>query len=552
MEDKLLEDRLQKLKGAYNEIPTKTSPEKIINEIKKTEKPKKKRTIMPYVASFVGVLLLAGVLGTQLIGQQGSKPTNPEQIEEMELPTTAEDIEKKNYEIRGYYERKVDELNNLFAMEDVEQYGFVQEAKQAVKTMENRKDYTTKVELENYSSIVKEIIDARVSMPEVEYELLKSKVRNGEKISDEELLAYLEKLDMMYEQYFERWYGSYREAGVTDIVKHVDDLSKGNIVSEDEDYLNLVSELKMSGYSFFNEGEGDIGIEPDYQRFSEELAASLSEEMILYLQVQGEKRVAMDAALSISHEELGERIIRVEEFMTENPNFKDINIFKDRYLRWIEIYLNGIPNSTVSNLDGSLKQEVKENFEKIIKDHKNTETAKIIGNFYQEIEANNFMYNAELSSYSIDIPAQFQPSDSRSMDKYLLPLTVNMKAQYVEFKENGESVLDQTTIGNSIETMVTRFYMYAVETGDYDTAYSLLYKGEGSKVTSRENYIEVLKQAPQNYQQLSNEVVKLRTDYINQDGSEIDQVLTKKNSETVTFKMKNENGIPKVVYPPLQ
>ena len=104
MEDKLLEDRLKKLKGSYNEIPTKSSPQKLLNEIMKTEKPQKKKLIMPYVASFIGILLLAGVLGTQLIGQQESRqginPTNQEEKEEMQLPATEEEIDKKNNEIR--------------------------------------------------------------------------------------------------------------------------------------------------------------------------------------------------------------------------------------------------------------------------------------------------------------------------------------------------------------------------------------------------------------------------------------------------------------------
>ena len=452
----------------------------------------------------------------------------------------------------GYYERKVDELRKSFSFEDVEQYGFVQEAKQAVMTMDNRKDYRSKAELENYSSIVKRIVDARVSMPEAEYELLRTKVRNEEQISDEELLAYIEKLEMMYEQYYERWYGSYSEAGVTDIVKHVEDLTKGNLFGEDENYLNLVTELIMSGYTFFNEGEGNIGIEPDYQKFNDELAPSLSEGMILYLEVQGEKQIAMDAALSISHQELGERIIRVENFMTENPNFKNIHVFKERYKLWMEIYLIGIPNSEVSNADGGLNEEVKDNFEQMMINHKNTGTAKIVEEFYKKMESNNFIFTEEVKNYGLELIAHYQPSVIVGIKKYLLPLTMEMKEQYDEFKEKGEGSLDQATIGNSIETTVTRFYMYAVETGDYDTAYSLLYKGEGSKVPSKESYIEEVKENSPSYQQLSNEVIMLNTDYTGANWTEIDQILTKKNREIVTFKMKLENEFPKVVYPPIQ
>lgn len=559
MDDKLFEEKMLKLKSSYEHLPPVSSPEKIMNDIKENEKLSKRHVLfqLPYVASFIGVLLISGILGIQFITQsedETSGRTAPAE-ERNSQQITNEDIETAINETRGYYERRVDELKNELNFEDVEQYAFVQEAKNAVEKFEARKNYASQTELTSYMERVKEIIKYRVSIPQEEFKLLLEKEANGEKITAEELYAYIDKLEILHEQLYEQWNKSYtnNQQTIDDIESYIDELNAGTIKTEDQQYIEICIALKTYGYSFFNEGEGMINFAPDYQNIYSQLEKSLNEDAKVYLKIKSEKKALLDGELVISHKDLGKRLLEIEDFVLNNPVSTKVEELKEQYVVYLTIYLKGSDNTILVTEDGVIKPEVKTNYESLLNEYEYSETAKIVKKFYQSLEVAQFRLTNELRATKIEVPKELKPkSEEFSMNINLLPITTEMKAIYEEFKVNGDmSVFDQPLPGaNSIELAIARIYMYAVEKGDEETAANLLTHAENGKITEQEAVKEKGGESPTDFQALSNDVKKVRTIY-RQDGIVIEHIFTKENEEIATFRMRVENGYPKIEQNPL-
>ena len=74
----------------------------------------------------------------------------------------------------------------------------------------------------------------------------------------------------------------------------------------------------------------------------------------------------------------------------------------------------------------------------------------------------------------------------------------------------------------------------------------LSYNGADSDLPNQAQFVNEMQQATVDYQALSNDVVKIRTNY-DENGEEINHILIKDNGETIVLHMKRENGYPKVV-----
>ncbi|KKI89954.1 hypothetical protein WQ54_22705 [Bacillus sp. SA1-12] len=556
MDDKLFEERMRSLKQSYEKLPTVSSSDKIMDQIKRQEKPVKKRAVfqLPLVASFIGVLIIGGILGIQLMSQSTNFRTGEEGPKNQ--PVTNKEIEEAINETRGLYERNLDQLNENLKFEEAEQYRFVQEAKAAVERFEQRKNYESQAELETYRDKVKEIITYRVSMPNEEFELFKKDAVNGEEITESQLYSYLDKLELLHELFFEEWYDLFiqNQHSITDIENYVKQLNDGNLIEGDQEFIELTKTLRAYGYIFFHEGEGGINFKPDYTDVYKSLEKALTEDAKVYLKIKSEKEAFMDGALAISHPELGKRLLEIEEFILKNPSSPIAEELKIQYQYYLASYLLGMNNTSIVIEGEKLKEEIKINFEKLISENKFSETAKVVEEFYQKLKAAQFILTDELRAEEITLPDILKPKvQEYSLEKHLLPTTKEMLARYKSLKDTGAtSIYSEPYSGadTSIEFAVARIYMYAISKGDFETAYQLSYHGKGSKLPELEVFIEQMKAAQADYQALSNEVKYVRTNY-EETGEVIEHVLIKENGESVLFKMRLENSLPKVEYQPL-
>lgn len=552
MDDKIFEERMKKLKNSYDHMSTISSVEKIVGEVKKAEKPHKRkmRISLPYVASFIGVLFIAGILATQLLTKPENTGTEtPSQNTTENQPVSAEDIDAAINEIRGYYERKVDELEEKLGFQSVEQYGFVQEAKEAVQKFEERTSYKTQTELKNYSANVKQLIDLRVSLPNEEFELILSMTKDGQ-VRNEEVIKYIEKLEMLKERYTDKWNHLHQEhqSQVTNVADYVEMLNDPEFNMGTKEYIDLVEEMKRIGYTFIDDGEGTIYFKINYSKIANTFPDQMSEELKLYLDIQQGDKIVSDAALLISRRELEERIILLEGIILKSPNFKDINALKLLYQQWMQFYLRGIDNSPIIDNQGEVKREILNEFESFILKYPNSETSKIVKSYSKKLNAANNQLTPELED---EVESLIPPSLKvvpNGMSVNLLPLTDQMMETYEAYKASkNNELLDGPFAGNNtIDLVVARMYLYALETDDYEMAYALTYKGSPN-VPSLEQFTQEASEADSNIQKLSNEVKMVDITYT-QYGEMIEHMYIKQDGEIVQLKLKLEDGYPKVEY----
>ncbi|WP_026558973.1 hypothetical protein [Bacillus sp. J37] len=552
MDDKLFEEKMKNLKNSYDQMSTISSVEKIVGEVKKAEKPYKRKVklTLPYVASFIGVLFIAGLLATQLLTQPENTGTNspPSQNTTENQLVTANDIENAINEIRGYYERKVDELEEELGFQDVEQYAFVQEAKEAVQKFEERTSYKTQTELKNYSDNVKQIIDLRVSLPNEEFELIRT-MAEDDQVSDEEIIKYIEKLEYLKERYTNKWQKVYEEnqAEVTNISEYVEKLNSPDFSSSSKEYVDLVEEMKRIGYIFIDDGEGTIYFKIDYTKILEAFNGHMSKEIQGYLDIKQGAKIASDGALIITRKELEERIILLEGIILKNPNFVDLYELKSLYQLWVQYYLTGLNNTPIVNEQGYIEEETLNEFDRFISANPNSETSKIVQVFLHKLRDQDNQLTDDLKKEVETLIPSNLKAVPNGLSVNLLPLTDQMMETYKSYKETeNNQLLDGPFAGNNtIDLVVVRMYMHALEKEDYEMAYALIYKGREADVPTLEQFTSEINNAGFDIQHLSNEVKMVDITYT-QNGERIEHIYIKKDGETAQLKLRLEDGVPKV------
>ncbi len=110
MDDKMLEKRLDLLNKSYKKLPSQTRTNDILKAIKEEQSPKRKRVHIhwPYVASFIGVLLISSVLMLQFTMEKTESRKHKEQNSNLSQRTGEMDEEllaeiqdaKSLYELR--------------------------------------------------------------------------------------------------------------------------------------------------------------------------------------------------------------------------------------------------------------------------------------------------------------------------------------------------------------------------------------------------------------------------------------------------------------------
>lgn len=216
-------------------------------------------------------------------------------------------------------------------------------------------------------------------MPFTEFTMLKDQ----SDISDEQILHYIEKLELLKERYTDEWEMNFKEQSidVSNVKDYVQQLNSGSVKNGTEDYMNLVDEMKGNGYIFVDDGEGMISFTVDYGKISETFSEKLSEELKLFLDIQKNKRYKVDAELVISRDELETRLIQLESIIIKHPNFSNINDLKILFQDLMKNYLTGTENSQITTNEAKVKEEIISDFEKFISENNNTMSSQIVDAF---------------------------------------------------------------------------------------------------------------------------------------------------------------------------
>ncbi|WP_343658555.1 hypothetical protein [Chryseobacterium sp.] len=164
-----------------------------------------------------------------------------------------------------------------------------------------------------------------------------------------------------------------------------------NYYDSDKDQYNfpdnikkIASELKKAGLEFREVGEGmtEIWTIPGYYSslFKNKVTPDY-EAYISQTDKESESNYAADAGLIISWEQLGDRLIFWENFMNKYPESRLIKTVKQDYNDYLSDYLLGMDNTPTYEREpdqgtGKLNDEIKTEFNRMIKKYPNSNTAK--------------------------------------------------------------------------------------------------------------------------------------------------------------------------------
>ncbi|MGN7942903.1 hypothetical protein [Virgibacillus sp. 6R] len=536
MDDKQFEERMNQLKKSYENIPTKSAPAAIMKRIVQQEKPKKRKTFkLPYVASFIGVLLLGGLIGGQLISQNS---LIIEKKEKNSAKITAEQVESAKNEIRGLYERKVDELGEKLDFDQVEQYRFIQDVEETVDRFEERSSYKNEKEFKTYMEKVEEEINRRVSLPNEEYAYIKKKVEDNEPLQDDFILDYLDKLDAMSENFISKWRLEYNREVIMPTKDAIDELNSKNVsVAAPNEFTEFTDRLVTYGYSFYLEGEGSISIQMNLDKILKDFTGQISEELESYLYLKDYVQEVLEISNELYLDEtMLKNIAHLETFILDNENFRNKEDLKKVYHAVLPHFLFYIDI---------------EMLKKFTTQYPGTLTTKLVKKTLQYRTSNKVLNNEELKMEIIStIPDELKPI-SYNEPMSLLPLTENLKQRYKEFKASKDIKTLEGIIADkgTYELTIVRIYLYALTQKDYETAYALSYNGKDATLPDFNTFkAEMITWQVEN-DKLLNDLV-----YVNQEnqlnGQIINIYFTSDGGKLILQTQKDENDFDKIVYPP--
>jgi len=535
MDDKQFEERMNQLKKSYENIPTKSAPDAIMKHIVQQEKPKKRKTFkLPYVASFIGVLLLGGLIGGQLISQNSliidKKEKNSAKI-------TTEQVESAKNEIRGLYERKVDELGEKLDFDQVEQYRFIQDVEETVDRFEERSSYKNEKEFKTYMEKVEEEINRRVSLPNEEYAYIKKKVEDNEPLQDDFILDYLDKLDAMSENIISEWQLEYNSGDVMPTKENVEGLNNKNLSVASKEIMDFAEQIVTFGYRFTLEDEGIISIQINIDKIVNEFTGHISDELESYLYLKDYVQDVLDISKEqYDDENMLKHIAQLETFILQNENFRNKEDLKKVY--------HAALTHLIFDMDLNL-------LKKFTAQYPNALTAEVVKMSLQDRTTNKALNDDIKLKIISAIPAELKPiSYDESLS--LFPLPDYLDRKYKEFKASKDynSLYIFQAFKGSYQFSIGRIYLYAIMQEDYETAYALSYNGKDATLPAYNTFKTEMSSWRLEIEHLLNDFVYLEEEQF--DGGFILQyTIMNDNGENLFLEMQvDENLLPKIVYPP--
>lgn len=395
-----LEQRLNQLKNSYEEVPTASNPANIMESIKKSEikKKKKKKWVvqLPYVASFIGVLIIGSLLAVQMLSSQGSNQGDGEKKPEEKPPVTEEkvteeEILEKHKELENFYYEQMTmfQQNTDFTIPD--NLPYFNEVKALVdKTADPAyKKYRNAKDLEESFEEYKRIVQNSFELSKIDLEQLP--LSSKEDLSSD-VMDIIHKQEGIRPLYINQLKGLSEKLNTlsNDFLEQLNKLNTLQI--EDQELLEFATSIKENGY-YFKDLEGQLEITVNYQSYIDKHDDRLSQEVKDFINLQN-KPVAVDGYLQESWEGLADRIVEMERIRNNYEGSSKV-IMDNEFYNYINLYLNDIANPPSFAKDGTLVPELKVSYEKFLREQDpNTEAYKRIQEHYNTLKEGNFNKSA--------------------------------------------------------------------------------------------------------------------------------------------------------------
>ncbi|WP_139125042.1 hypothetical protein [Bacillus solimangrovi] len=519
---------------------------------------------IPYISSGIAVLFIICILVAQyFIAQQANEP-----VITLQEPMTDQDADRLSGQqkeeiiekINQYINEKIAQSHKQEEYIKIEAINSMQRAIEQVTTnvftFYNQAEFLYQGDKQNSEGIVagaKNYLDFQLSMPVNNLEQFKS---NGSQWfeSEKQLISIIDKQEEVSEQLLLYWQQhNLLETALEEIYigKLVPRLNNFNSIknSEVRKYAQYVHD---NGLMFVNSEEGEIDIVVDYNWMQRNLFDHLTTEMNDYFSIMQQMDILNDGALTVSWNELSNRIVQLEDFMLWNPTFEKSPDLHEYYYKFLTYYIFGVDNSPVFDETGSLNYKVKESYQRFMLTYDNQQTLHTIKEYYSILEQHQFNRSEASTSFVINGLSQQVPLNSKvnsNVEHKLFPLSAELNSIYEKFS----SSYDEQLLKGLSALDVMRLYVHAAQTNNSEVNYELYFNDENYYLPSKSEYLQESKHVPESkWSEINEDIVDIVSESFDND-EEVIKLILQSRDEPVYFQMRrNKGGIWKVSWLPSQ
>ena len=192
-----------------------------------------------------------------------------------------------------------------------------------------------------------------------------------------------EEANKLYKQYVED-----NQIAIADIYNETAEfinsisLPENNFTDKDvEDVIKILNKYSLGLYDL---GEGaTIYTAPDfYYNIFKDYVTDDYKEYLLFTVKEGKEPYIVDFTVAVPFEEIGERIITLENLLNNYPNTTLKSKIKEDLSTYREVYLLGV-DDTLTIEDNSIVKENKEEYDRFMKKYPNSPTVELIVYFLE-------------------------------------------------------------------------------------------------------------------------------------------------------------------------
>ncbi len=496
MDDKTLEKRLELLNEGYKRIPPRTDTSSIVKAIQDEQKPKKKKQPIhwSYVASFIGVLLIASVLSLQLIGyNKQSANQSDEPKEKTEEAFTSPELEEAIQHVKETFEAERNKAKESLGFSDelFEQTIMDQEAEALLSYIERlpKREYPTADEKVKMALDAKGDIRNYLQTPE---EMMKND--QGELSAEEWMTSYLEKQTSITRIYEEKlyefkgeWINMTSEEGSSLQYFNQDMYDQKSIFSGELQEL-IGGTIRNDVLFAYNESLNKVIVTmdgPAINAWVEENFPKLNDLYGRYFIVKSTPTVSSGEVI-VSWSELGDRLIQYEKILRELPADAVLrNRVQKEYSELFQYFTRGSVDQSLYNQDGVLKSTIQNVFQQFLEQYPGYSTTSTISMYYDNLNATEMKMSGKNLPTAPIIPHSEGDIGKKEVEEIWNPtLSPSLLDTYERFSQTyDDSLLKDLSIFE-----VVSLHFYASDRHDYETEYELY--GEEGLFVDKETFIQ--------------------------------------------------------------
>ncbi|PLR92675.1 hypothetical protein [Bacillus sp. T33-2] len=404
MDDTLFEERMTSLKTAYDSMRPDTDRAGILAAIKKEEKRHRSKPFydFPYVASFIGIGMIAGIFLMQTIGQNesptqsqnGSKSPAVESRSKIEVSKA--EIDNAFKELQDYYRQRHEQVEKTLGISIdgnvIESYfpKLITNEKQKLLTSEEGVGVS---ELANIKSQLKTEIGMSFVTPSSLIKSMNSQSQDLDSGSIHQLIGQLDSYSVVYQEVYRVIY----ESDLQEILQNgnlhstIEKLNSGEGLGLGSDRLRMFAKGARENGVLFAAEDGKIITRIDYRGVAEKLKSTISDDLYNYFHLKSTRLFSSQGQLLIPWNDLGELLVSYEKsfLQSRDPVVKDlIEMEVSSFL--YPVFVLGHPSKSLFNEQYILNDDVKEAYSQLIKNHPETFTAKAVADELETLRLNNF------------------------------------------------------------------------------------------------------------------------------------------------------------------